>query len=215
MFEEKEFHGLKYLVRYPAGHKAGDKHPTILFLHGAGTRGDDLEMIRANSFFRITGEYEDFPFVCVAPQCRCVDTWYDYWETLKAFVKDILASDYCDEHRFYVIGNSMGGYATWQMGISMPEVIAAIAPICGGGVAWNTGRLKDVPVWAFHGGQFCPTDVTVTTASPNETAAQRAVAAISVAFFIFTPPFSVLRLPRCFEAPRGRCYSLMHCRCMF
>lgn len=151
MFEEKEFHGLKYLVRYPAGHKAGDKHPTILFLHGAGTRGDDLEMIRANSFFRITGEYEDFPFVCVAPQCRCVDTWYDYWETLKAFVKDILASDYCDEHRFYVIGNSMGGYATWQMGISMPEVIAAIAPICGGGVAWNTGRLKDVPVWAFHG----------------------------------------------------------------
>ena len=151
MFEEKEFHGLKYLVRYPAGHKAGDKHPTILFLHGAGTRGDDLEMIKANSFFRITGEYEDFPFVCVAPQCRCVDTWYDYWETLKAFVKDILASDYCDEHRFYVIGNSMGGYATWQMGISMPEVIAAIAPICGGGVAWNTGRLKDVPVWAFHG----------------------------------------------------------------
>ncbi|MBR3965284.1 MAG: alpha/beta fold hydrolase [Clostridia bacterium] len=151
MFEEKEFHGLKYLVRYPAGHKAGDKHPTILFLHGAGTRGDDLGMIRANSFFRITGEYEDFPFVCVAPQCRCVDTWYDYWETLKAFVKDILASDYCDEHRFYVIGNSMGGYATWQMGISMPEVIAAIAPICGGGVAWNTGRLKDVPVWAFHG----------------------------------------------------------------
>lgn len=151
MFEEKEFHGLKYLVRYPAGHKAGDKHPTILFLHGAGTRGDDLGMIRANSFFRITGEYEDFPFVCVAPQCRCVDTWYDYWETLKAFVRDILASDYCDEHRFYVIGNSMGGYATWQMGISMPEVIAAIAPICGGGVAWNTGRLKDVPVWAFHG----------------------------------------------------------------
>lgn len=45
----------------------------------------------------------------------------------------------------------MGGYGTWQLAMSMPEYFAAIAPICGGGMYWNAGRLINVPVWAFHG----------------------------------------------------------------
>ena len=49
------------------------------------------------------------------------------------------------------MGISMGGYATWQLAMSMPEVFAAIVPICGGGMYWNAGRLANVPVWAFHG----------------------------------------------------------------
>ena len=45
----------------------------------------------------------------------------------------------------------MGGYATWQLAMSMPECFAAIVPICGGGMYWNIWRIKDLPVWAFHG----------------------------------------------------------------
>ena len=45
----------------------------------------------------------------------------------------------------------MGGYATWQLAMSMPEHFAAILPICGGGMYWNAGRLAKLPVWAFHG----------------------------------------------------------------
>ena len=45
----------------------------------------------------------------------------------------------------------MGGYATWQLAMSVPELFAAIVPICGGGMYWNAGRLANVPVWAFHG----------------------------------------------------------------
>ena len=45
----------------------------------------------------------------------------------------------------------MGGYGAWQLGMSCPELFAAMIPICGGGMYWNTPRLKDVPVWAFHG----------------------------------------------------------------
>ena len=45
----------------------------------------------------------------------------------------------------------MGGYTVWQLGMSMPEVFAAMVPICGGGMYWNAGRLANVPVWAFHG----------------------------------------------------------------
>ena len=49
------------------------------------------------------------------------------------------------------MGASMGGYTTWQLAMTQPEIFAAIIPICGGGMYWNAGRLKDVPVWAFHG----------------------------------------------------------------
>ena len=51
------------------------------------------------------------------------------------------------------MGVSMGGYAAWQVGMSMPELFAAIVPICGGGMYWNASRLKNTPVWAFHGGR--------------------------------------------------------------
>ena len=55
--------------------------------------------------------------------------------------------------RVYLIGNSMGGYGTWQLAMSVPELFAAIVPVCGGGMYWNAGRLQNVPVWAFHGGK--------------------------------------------------------------
>lgn len=150
MFEERKFGKVRYLIHYPKNYRAGEKYPTILFLHGAGTRGTDINVLKENSYFRITGEHENFPFITIAPHCD-VDTWFDVWETLIDLVNEIRASDFCDASHFYAMGNSMGGYGTWQMGISMPQCFAAIVPICGGGVAWNTGRLKTVPVWAFHG----------------------------------------------------------------
>ena len=56
-----------------------------------------------------------------------------------------------DADRVYGMGASMGGYGTWQMAMSMPSYYAAIVPICGGGMYWNAFRIKDLPVWAFHG----------------------------------------------------------------
>ena len=47
----------------------------------------------------------------------------------------------------------MGGYAVWQLAMSMPDCFAAIVPICGGGMYWNAGRLAGLPIWAFHGGK--------------------------------------------------------------
>ena len=55
----------------------------------------------------------------------------------------------------------MGGYTAWQLAMTMPECFAALVPICGGGMYWNAGRLKNVPVWAFHG-------IEDTTVLPEE-----------------------------------------------
>ena len=60
---------------------------------------------------------------------------------------------YPDPDRLYLMGISMGGYAAWQLAISQPELFAAMIPICGGGMYWSASRLKEIPIWAFHGGK--------------------------------------------------------------
>jgi len=141
---------LQYLIKFPDNYKEGKQYPVIIFLHGAGTRGNDINVLENNTYFKITDRYTDFPFITVAPQCS-ENTWFDMFEQLKDFVCKISAEAYCDSQRIYLMGSSMGGYAVWQLAMSMPEKFAAIVPICGGGMYWNAGRLVNLPVWAFHG----------------------------------------------------------------
>lgn len=148
--QELSFEGLRYLVRYPEGYVNGQRCPVLFFFHGAGTRGDDINKLKCNPFFTHIKGIEPFPFIVIAPHCN-KNTWFDLFEKLQALLTKVAASDFCDKTRIYAIGASMGGYATWQLGMSMPELFAAIVPICGGGMYWNAGRLKNTPVWAFHG----------------------------------------------------------------
>ncbi len=150
MVEERSFENLRYIIRFPHDYKAGDTRPVILFMHGAGSRGTDLGLIKTNPYFSHIEKHKDFPFITVAPQCS-KDTWFDMLETVNAFAKHIIAQDFADSRRFYLMGASMGGYAVWQMAMAEPSLYAAIVPICGGGMYWNSGRLKNLPIWAFHG----------------------------------------------------------------
>ena len=148
--EEHTLDGLHYLIRYPSGYVRGQRYPVLFFFHGAGTRGVDIGKLKSNPFFTHINAIEPFPFVVIAPHCT-ENTWFDLFEGLQALIRAVAASDFCDKTRIYAIGASMGGYATWQLGMSMPDLLAAIVPICGGGMYWNAGRLKNTPVWAFHG----------------------------------------------------------------
>ena len=141
---------LTYLLRYPNGYEAGKRYPVLFFLHGAGGRGTDVEVLRGNPYFRLTDPVEEFPFITVAPLCSA-NTWFDLFEELEELVRRIACADFTDLERIYCMGASMGGYATWQLAMSLPEYFAAIVPICGGGMYWNASRLVNVPVWAFHG----------------------------------------------------------------
>ena len=147
--DELKLGKLTYLVKYPEGFSENGKYPVLFFLHGAGTRGTDTEVLRENVFFELT-ENMNLPFIMVAPLCS-ENTWLDCFEHLRWLVKEVAKLDYTDEKRIYLTGNSMGGYGTWYLAMSVPEYFAAIVPICGGGIPWNAGRLVNVPVWAFHG----------------------------------------------------------------
>ena len=145
-----ELNGLTYTVRYPEGFEEGKQYPTILFLHGAGTRWTSLETLEGNAISRYAQANVDFPFVVVMPLCT-EETWFDLWQQLKDLVALLQNTPWVDASRLYLSGNSMGGYGTWQLAISMPEAFAALVPVCGGGMYWDAKRLKEIPIWAFHG----------------------------------------------------------------
>ena len=125
------------------------KLPALLFLHGMGSRGSDISKLRGNPFFENAEPYLG-KFKVVAPQCAD-DTWFDCFERLKKLVQTLQTDVSIDRDRIYLMGTSMGGYAAWQLGMSMPDVFAAIVPICGGGLYANAARLTYTSVWAFHG----------------------------------------------------------------
>lgn len=147
-----QFGSLRYLLRFPRDYKEGERRAVILALHGAGYRGEDLNVLAQNPVFTCTQALERFPFILVAPQCH-KNTWFDLFETLISFVHHIASEPYADPDRISVMGASMGGFATWQLGMSIPERFCAMIPICGGGMDWNAPRLVHVPVRAFHGAE--------------------------------------------------------------
>ena len=149
--ENQQFENLQYVVTHPSG-SIEKRHPTIIFLHGAGSRGNDIALLRENPFFAENSQVNcgDFPFSVFAPLCYS-NTWFDIFEQLQRFVKMVSDHPEVDSERVYLLGTSMGGYGAWQLAMTMPDVFAAVVPICGGGMKWNAARLKDIPVWAFHG----------------------------------------------------------------
>jgi predicted peptidase len=144
---------LNYLLYLPQGYstEGQKKWPLILFLHGAGERGDDLELVKEHGIAKIVEQKEDFSFIAVSPQCSEDSWWPIEAEALNALLDKVMAAYAVDRHRIYLTGLSMGGYGVWSLAIAHPEKFAAVAPICGGGDPTKVCALKDVPVWAFHG----------------------------------------------------------------
>ena len=142
--------GCRYLLFLPKQHGTrSERCPLILFLHGAGERGDDLESVKVHGLPKILERRKDFPFMVVSPQCP-EDGWWSS-EVLNALLDEVMSRYAADEDRIYVTGLSMGGYGTWSLAVEYPHRLAAIAPICGGGIPALACRIKDLPVWAFHG----------------------------------------------------------------
>ena len=142
----------QYLLFLPEGYvQKNQRWPLILFLHGAGERGDDLELVKKHGPPKIVEQKKDFPFIVVSPQCPSGSWWTDEIEVLTNLLDDIVARYQVDSTRIYLTGLSMGGYGTWALAAAYPARFAAIAPVCGGGKRFMAGNLRNVPVWAFHG----------------------------------------------------------------
>lgn len=152
---------INYLLYLPKDYEAKDKLPLLLFLHGAGERGSDLNLVKKNGPPRLIEEGKDFPLVVVSPQCPVNERWNT--NTLIALIDEIIANYKIDADRIYVTGLSMGGNGTWRLASEIPERLAAVIPICGWGDPFAVCMMGKLPVWTFHGAK----DVVVPIGSTD------------------------------------------------
>lgn len=165
----------RYQVYVPRDWNKKQKWPVILFLHGAGERGDDgFVQTEVGLGTAIRRHVERFPAVVVMPQCRKEVWWQSEAMTAQALaaLEQSIKEFNGDRARLYLTGLSMGGYGTWAMAAKYPGKFAAYAPICGGvrvperlraqvqlppemekdPYAYVAQKVGQTPVWIFHGG---------------------------------------------------------------
>ncbi len=143
---------LNYLTYLPKNFPEGqEKYPLMLFLHGAGERGDDLELVKRHGPPQLIENGQDMPFIVIAPQCPKKQWWPMKNTELLQLIESVKEKYPVDVNRIYCTGLSMGGFGTWSLAIERPDLFAAIAPICGGGDSTKVCAIKDVPTWVFHG----------------------------------------------------------------
>ncbi len=146
------YYNFGYAQYLPKDFDENKKYPLVFFLHGAGERGDDLELACKYGYMQHVRESgKEYPFIIVSPQCPAGKYWGCYTESLLAFLDYICETLPIDRERIYLTGLSMGGTGTWMLAMAAPERFAAIAPICGTGIYWNTKILVDTPIMMYHG----------------------------------------------------------------
>lgn len=141
---------LRYLIWTPdKARQPARGWPLLIFLHGSGERGADLNKLTVSGPPEQAAAGRDFPFILVAPQAERGESWdADAIEALRQHLVDSLP---IDPDRVLVTGLSMGGYGAWNYAASYPDRVAAIAPVSGVGDTERARRVARVPVWAFHG----------------------------------------------------------------
>lgn len=143
---------VNYLLYLPDGYESNEGvWPLLVFLHGAGERGDDLELVKVHGPPKLITEGKRYPFIVASPQLPLGEWWSP--DVLAWLIRDLIASLRVDPERVYLTGLSMGGYGTWETASKYPELFAAIAPICGRGDPASAWKLRHMPTWIFHGGK--------------------------------------------------------------
>jgi predicted peptidase len=142
---------MKYLLYLPKGYEQKPAWPLVLFLHGAGERGDNLDLVKKHGLPKLIAAGKEFPFIVISPQCPADQSWETF--ELTALLDEIVEKYKVDQDRIYATGLSMGGFGTWALAARTPNRFAAILPICGGGNPDRAKRIAHIPTWVFHGGK--------------------------------------------------------------
>jgi len=143
---------LPYLLHLPEGVEARRDWPLILFLHGSGERGDDVDRLRSQGLPRRLAEGLELPAVVLSPQCPDGQVWAQQYPAVMALLDAVAARVGVDPDRVLLTGLSLGGAGVVHLAATHPERFAALAPICG---PWTfyyvTPAMARLPLWAFHG----------------------------------------------------------------
>ena len=160
---------LPFRILFPLGYNNTKKYPLVIFFHGAGETGNDniSQLTHGSELFKNKFNMEMYPCFVIFPQCSGDEKWVDadwtedksefkenpnlYMQLSIGLLNKLIFSYNIDTNRLYVMGISMGGFAVWDIISRMPGKFAAAVPICGGGDENSAVKIKNIPIWAFHG----------------------------------------------------------------
>ncbi|MBR6748227.1 MAG: prolyl oligopeptidase family serine peptidase [Clostridia bacterium] len=140
-----------YLVYEPADRAPDEKLPMIVFLHGAGERGTNPEVMKCHSIPKIFDEPVNYRCIVVCPQCPKDEVWLQHIDPLRDFIVKMIHQYNADPDAVSLTGISMGGFGSWELAMAYPDMFSCLVPVCGGGMSWRADRLKNLPIHAFHG----------------------------------------------------------------
>lgn len=142
-------HELGYALHIPAEIK--EKKPLLIFLHGSGEKGTDIEKVKIHGPFKYLKDHKLDAYV-LAPQCPEGEEWDT--EVLYRLIVKIEKENNIDSDRIYVTGLSLGGWGTWNLAFAHPDKFAAIVPISGFVdliQLEQTCKIAKIPTRIFHG----------------------------------------------------------------
>ena len=145
---------VKYWVFIPTDESAKTDagFPLLLFLHGAGERGTNANLVTVHGpakFCADPARAKNWRFLTVSPQVKGNRFWSP--AQLRKLLEKVCDEYPIDRSRVYVTGLSMGGFGTWGLVANSPDLIAAAAPLCGGYDVKFADKMTKTPIWAFHG----------------------------------------------------------------
>lgn len=167
---------MPYRILFPENYHIKKIYPVVLFLHGAGERGNDNEkqLTHGAKLFLSENARKNFQAIVIFPQCETDGFWsnvkvdrtktplafdFDYKQAatdqlkgVTKLLKQVIRRHNVDKSRIYITGLSMGGMGTFEMVYRNPKLFAAALPICGGGDTTHYNKkVKAIPFWVFHG----------------------------------------------------------------
>lgn len=144
---------LPFQINAPATFAGGKRIPLVVFLHGVGATGNDNEKqvnVLPKTFASADNQAKR-PCIVIAPQCPLGRSWPNMTGEIIALTKFIAKHLPVDPQRIYISGYSMGGFGVWAVLAEDAKLYAAAIPISGGGNPDAARKMKDVPIWNFHG----------------------------------------------------------------
>ncbi len=127
--------------------------PVIVFLHGAGERGNNVDAVRIHGIPKLFGrdpDHQGLRVITLSPQCPNDMTWNHLAFPLMDWIKSAVREYNGDENRIAVTGLSMGGFGTWEMLCTFPDYFCCGAPVCGGGLSWRADLLRGQKIRVYH-----------------------------------------------------------------
>jgi len=126
-----------------------ERWPLLIFLHGSGERGTDLEKVKVHGPPMWAARGKGYPLILVSPQLEEGAIWSP--ERLHKLLAALKTRLHVDPQRCLGTGLSLGGHGMWNWASAYPRDLAAIAPVCGFGDPAKVAAMRDVPVRAYHG----------------------------------------------------------------